>query len=143
MAEATSPLTTGQGRALQVLGHLFLRMGQFQRARKLALALLALDPADLWARRCLAVAWLELGDPDGFVFNMSVGYDLKGIQSPKVDAYIEVMPCCICSEPVPCGRRSAPTRPAMPSMPILPQGEAACEPVLRRTQHRLPDHAPQ
>ena len=47
MAEATSPLTTGQGRALQVLGHLFLRMGQFQRARKLALALLALDPADL------------------------------------------------------------------------------------------------
>ena len=64
MAEATSPLTTGQGRALQVLGHLFLRMGQFQRARKLALALLALDPADLWARRCLAVAWLELGDPE-------------------------------------------------------------------------------
>ena len=35
MAEATSPLTTGQGRALQVLGHLFLRMGQFQRARAL------------------------------------------------------------------------------------------------------------
>ena len=34
---------------------------------------------------------LELGDPDGFVFNMSVGYDLKGIQSPKVDAYIEGM----------------------------------------------------
>ncbi len=33
----------------------------------------------------------ELGDPDGFVFNMSVGYDLKGIQSPKVDAYIEGM----------------------------------------------------
>ncbi|MDY5429557.1 tetratricopeptide repeat protein [Desulfovibrio sp.] len=64
MAEATSPLTTGQGRALQVLGHLFLRMGQFQRARKLAMALLALDPADLWARRCLAVAWLELGDPE-------------------------------------------------------------------------------
>ena len=63
MAEATSPLTTGQGRALQVLGHLFLRMGQFQRARKLALALLALDPADLWARRCLAVAWLEAGGP--------------------------------------------------------------------------------
>lgn len=64
MAEATSPLTTGQGSALQVLGHLFLRMGQFQRARKLALALLALDPADLWARRCLAVAWLELGDSE-------------------------------------------------------------------------------
>ena len=34
---------------------------------------------------------LGLGAPDGFVFNMSVGYDLKGIQSPKVDAYIEGM----------------------------------------------------
>ena len=32
-----------------------------------------------------------LGDPDGFVFNMSVGYDLEGIRSPKVDAYIEGM----------------------------------------------------
>ena len=34
---------------------------------------------------------LGLGDPDGFVFNMSVGYDLEGIQSPKIDAYIEGM----------------------------------------------------
>ncbi|MEA4955508.1 MAG: putative selenate reductase subunit YgfK [Pseudoflavonifractor sp.] len=32
-----------------------------------------------------------LGDPDGFIFNMSVGYDLKGIQSAKIDAYIEGM----------------------------------------------------
>lgn len=47
MAEPLSRPTPGQRRALQVLGHLFLRMGQFQRARKLALALLALDPADL------------------------------------------------------------------------------------------------
>ncbi len=31
------------------------------------------------------------GDPDGFVFNMSVGYDLKGISSEKIDAYIEGM----------------------------------------------------
>ncbi len=30
-----------------------------------------------------------LGDPDGFVFNMSVGYDLKGIQSPKIDKFID------------------------------------------------------
>lgn len=34
---------------------------------------------------------LGLGDENGFVFNMSVGYDLAGIQSPKVDAYIEGM----------------------------------------------------
>ncbi|HBE15024.1 MAG TPA: putative selenate reductase subunit YgfK [Ruminococcaceae bacterium] len=30
-----------------------------------------------------------LGDPDGFVFNMSVGYDLAGIQSEKLDRFIE------------------------------------------------------
>ena len=34
---------------------------------------------------------VRLGSPDGFVFNMSVGYDLEGIKSPKVDAYIEGM----------------------------------------------------
>ena len=32
---------------------------------------------------------MNFGDPDGFVFNMSVGYDLAGIQSPKIDAFIE------------------------------------------------------
>ncbi len=31
------------------------------------------------------------GSPDGFVFNMSVGYDLAGIQSPKIDAFINGM----------------------------------------------------
>ena len=34
---------------------------------------------------------LGLGDPDGFVFNMSVGYDLEGIKTPKVDKYINDM----------------------------------------------------
>lgn len=34
---------------------------------------------------------LDLGDPNGFIFNMSVGYDLAGIQSPKVDKYITDM----------------------------------------------------
>ena len=43
-----------------------------------------------WACKLLAKE-LGLGDPDGFVFNMSVGYDLEGIKSPKVDAYIEGM----------------------------------------------------
>ena len=32
-----------------------------------------------------------LGDPDGFVFNMSVGYDLEGIKGEKVNAYIDNM----------------------------------------------------
>ena len=32
-----------------------------------------------------------LGDPDGFVFNMSVGYDLDGIKQNKVDTYINDM----------------------------------------------------
>lgn len=32
-----------------------------------------------------------LGDPDGFVFNMSVGYDLEGIRSEKINRYIDDM----------------------------------------------------
>lgn len=34
---------------------------------------------------------LNLGSPDGFIFNMSVGYDLKGIKSEKVQNYIDSM----------------------------------------------------
>ncbi len=33
----------------------------------------------------------DLGDSDGFIFNMSVGYDLKGIQSEKIDTFINQM----------------------------------------------------
>lgn len=32
---------------------------------------------------------LALGDPNGFVFNMSVGYDLIGIKSEKINTFIE------------------------------------------------------
>lgn len=32
-----------------------------------------------------------LGSPDGFVFNMSVGYDLEGIKGEKVNSYIDNM----------------------------------------------------
>lgn len=32
---------------------------------------------------------LQLGDPNGVIFNMSVGYDLPGIQSKKIDTFIE------------------------------------------------------
>ena len=32
---------------------------------------------------------LGLGDKDGYVFNMSVGYDLEGIKSKKIDNFIE------------------------------------------------------
>ena len=38
----------------------------------------------------MAKVW-HYGDPDGFVFNMSVGYDLEGIRGPKIDHYIESM----------------------------------------------------
>lgn len=34
---------------------------------------------------------LQLGEPDGFLFNTSVGYDLDGIRSPKIDSFIEHM----------------------------------------------------
>lgn len=32
-----------------------------------------------------------LGAMDGFQFNMSLGYDLEGIQSPKIDTFIEIL----------------------------------------------------
>lgn len=66
MAEGDhAPLSGEQRRAMLVLGYLFLRMGQFTRAKKLFAALLALDSADGWAHRCLAAALLALGDGSG------------------------------------------------------------------------------
>ncbi len=41
-----------------------------------------------FALKLLSREW-GLGSPDGFVFNMSVGYDLKGIQSEKIDRFIQ------------------------------------------------------
>ena len=38
--------------------------------------------------KVISVAY-DLGAPDGFVFNMSVGYDLDGIKSEKIDRFIE------------------------------------------------------
>ena len=43
-----------------------------------------------WACHLMAKEF-GMGDPDGFVFNMSVGYSLDGIKSPKIDKYIENM----------------------------------------------------
>jgi putative selenate reductase len=41
-----------------------------------------------FALKLISREW-ELGSDDGFIFNMSVGYDLKGIQSEKIDTFIE------------------------------------------------------
>lgn len=43
-----------------------------------------------WALKLLSREF-GLGSPKGFVFNMSVGYDLKGIRSEKIDSFIETM----------------------------------------------------
>ncbi len=44
-----------------------------------------------WFAMKLISTEFGFGDPNGFIINMSVGYDLEGIRSPKVDAYIEGM----------------------------------------------------
>ncbi len=44
-----------------------------------------------WVACKLIAKEYGLGDPDAFVFNMSVGYDLEGIKSPKIDKYINEM----------------------------------------------------
>lgn len=41
-----------------------------------------------FALKLISKEW-GLGSEDGFIFNMSVGYDLAGIQSEKVDKFIE------------------------------------------------------
>lgn len=41
-----------------------------------------------WACKIMALEF-GLGDPDGFMFNMSVGYDLEGIKTKKIDDFIE------------------------------------------------------
>lgn len=66
MAEGEkATLTDEQRRALLVLGYLFLRMGHFERAKKLYAALLALNPDDNWAHRSMAAALVALGDGSG------------------------------------------------------------------------------
>ena len=42
-----------------------------------------------WFALKLLAHEFELGNPNGFLFNMSVGYDYDGIRSPKIDAFIE------------------------------------------------------
>ena len=42
-----------------------------------------------WVLCKLLAREFGLGDEDGFVFNMSVGYDYAGITSPKIDRFIE------------------------------------------------------
>ncbi len=44
-----------------------------------------------WFACKLLAKELQLGNPDGFIFNMSVGYDLEGIKSEKVDNFLEGM----------------------------------------------------
>ena len=44
-----------------------------------------------WVACKLLAREFGLGDPDGFVFNMSVGYDLAGIRSEKINAFINGM----------------------------------------------------
>ncbi len=42
------------------------------------------------ALKLISRKW-NLGDPEGFLFNMSVGYDLAGIKTEKLDRFIEGM----------------------------------------------------
>lgn len=44
-----------------------------------------------WVMLHLLAIELDLGAADGFQFNMSVGYDLEGIKSEKVNTYIDTM----------------------------------------------------
>lgn len=63
-ASRTPPpaLTLEQRSAFYVLGYLFLRMGLFERSRRVFSALAALNPKDHWAQRNLAAIAMHAGD---------------------------------------------------------------------------------
>ncbi len=44
-----------------------------------------------WCAMKILAKVYGFGDPEGFVINLSVGYDLEGIKGEKIDAYIEGM----------------------------------------------------
>lgn len=44
-----------------------------------------------WFAIKLLAKEMGFGSPDGFIFNMSVGYDFAGVQTEKIDHYIEGM----------------------------------------------------
>ena len=44
-----------------------------------------------WVACKLLAREFGFGDPDGFVFNMSVGYDYEGVKGEKVDSFIDQM----------------------------------------------------
>ena len=44
-----------------------------------------------WFLLKLLAKEFDLGDPDGFQFNISVGYDLEGIRSPKINTFLGTM----------------------------------------------------
>lgn len=71
MAVTNTPLTVRQKRALKVLGYLYLRMGQFARAKRLFSALAALDSGDIHARCSLAHACIELGDGESALHTLT------------------------------------------------------------------------
>ena len=71
MADTATSISERQKRALRVLGYLFLRMGQFVRARRLFAALAALDPGDLHARCCLAHACIQLEDGEAALHTLT------------------------------------------------------------------------
>ncbi len=67
----TAGVNTQQKRALHVLGYLFLRMGQYARARRLFAALTALDPGDLHARCSLALSCIRLEDGEAALHTLT------------------------------------------------------------------------
>ncbi|MBQ7739042.1 MAG: tetratricopeptide repeat protein [Desulfovibrionaceae bacterium] len=67
----SSQLNKNSKRALQILGYLFLRMGQFARARRLFAALNALDPQDPIIRQSLAYAAIQMNDGEAAIHALS------------------------------------------------------------------------
>ncbi len=65
------PLPDQERKVLHILGFLFLRMGQFARAKRLFAALAALDPEDYYARCAMAHACIQIEDGENALHALS------------------------------------------------------------------------
>ena len=62
MDHPSPQLSAEQSKTLLILGYLYVRMGHYERAKRIFSALAALNPDDAWARRNLAALAVQEGD---------------------------------------------------------------------------------
>lgn len=94
-----------------------------------------------FALKLISRAW-QLGEPDGFIFNMSVGYSFEGITSKKIDDFIEGLKDAshtpIWAECLAWARMNANRLPGVDEAYINAISPAVCSSITLSTLHGCP-----